>query len=77
MVSEDLRTGLGEWPGSRSRSVDLHTYRIRRELGRESGLGAARTYSRRPKCLVLMGWTVVSEEERVSRPVAGRSWSGG
>ncbi|MFF4258674.1 winged helix-turn-helix domain-containing protein [Streptomyces sp. NPDC001663] len=30
---EDLRAGLGEWAGSRSRSVDLHIHRIRRKLG--------------------------------------------
>jgi len=36
---EDLRTGLGEWAGSRSRSVDLHIHRIRRKLGpRAAGL---------------------------------------
>jgi DNA-binding response OmpR family regulator len=30
---DDLRAGLGEWAGSRSRSVDLHIHRIRRKLG--------------------------------------------
>ncbi|MFQ3555186.1 winged helix-turn-helix domain-containing protein [Streptomyces gramineus] len=33
ITREDLRSGLGEWAGSRSRSVDLHIHRIRRKLG--------------------------------------------
>ncbi|MFI6017412.1 winged helix-turn-helix domain-containing protein [Streptomyces sp. NPDC051287] len=33
ITREDLRSGLGEWAGSRSRSVDLHVHRIRRKLG--------------------------------------------
>ncbi len=30
---EELRASMGDWPGSRSRSVDLHVHRIRRKLG--------------------------------------------
>jgi rhodanese-related sulfurtransferase/DNA-binding winged helix-turn-helix (wHTH) protein len=34
VVSRDeLRSAIGDWPGSRSRSVDLHIHRIRRKLG--------------------------------------------
>jgi rhodanese-related sulfurtransferase/DNA-binding winged helix-turn-helix (wHTH) protein len=32
---EQLRADIGDWAGSRSRSVDLHVHRIRRKLGRE------------------------------------------
>jgi rhodanese-related sulfurtransferase len=36
---EELRASIGDWPGSRSRSVDLHVHRIRRKLGpRAAGL---------------------------------------
>jgi len=30
---EELRASIGDWSGSRSRSVDLHVHRIRRKLG--------------------------------------------
>ncbi|MFE9356222.1 hypothetical protein ACFYPB_18975 [Streptomyces olivaceoviridis] len=33
MTRAELRSGPGEWAGSRSRSVDLRIHRIRRELG--------------------------------------------
>ncbi|QMU69998.1 helix-turn-helix domain-containing protein [Streptacidiphilus sp. P02-A3a] len=32
-LREELRVGIGDWSGSRSRSVDLHVHRIRRKLG--------------------------------------------
>jgi rhodanese-related sulfurtransferase/DNA-binding winged helix-turn-helix (wHTH) protein len=33
VTREELRASIGDWPGSRSRSVDLHIHRIRRKLG--------------------------------------------
>jgi rhodanese-related sulfurtransferase/DNA-binding winged helix-turn-helix (wHTH) protein len=33
VTREELRSSIGDWPGSRSRSVDLHIHRIRRKLG--------------------------------------------
>ena len=33
VTRDELRSSIGDWPGSRSRSVDLHIHRIRRKLG--------------------------------------------
>jgi rhodanese-related sulfurtransferase/DNA-binding winged helix-turn-helix (wHTH) protein len=33
VAREELRASIGDWSGSRSRSVDLHVHRIRRKLG--------------------------------------------
>jgi rhodanese-related sulfurtransferase/DNA-binding winged helix-turn-helix (wHTH) protein len=33
VTRDELRGSIGDWPGSRSRSVDLHIHRIRRKLG--------------------------------------------
>ena len=33
VARDELRSSIGDWPGSRSRSVDLHIHRIRRKLG--------------------------------------------
>jgi rhodanese-related sulfurtransferase/DNA-binding winged helix-turn-helix (wHTH) protein len=33
VTRDELRASIGDWPGSRSRSVDLHIHRIRRKLG--------------------------------------------
>jgi rhodanese-related sulfurtransferase/DNA-binding winged helix-turn-helix (wHTH) protein len=38
VTRDELRSSIGDWPGSRSRSVDLHIHRIRRKLGARSGL---------------------------------------
>ena len=38
VTREELRSSIGDWPGSRSRSVDLHIHRIRRKLGVRAGL---------------------------------------
>lgn len=38
VTREELRSSIGDWPGSRSRSVDLHIHRIRRKLGARAAL---------------------------------------
>ncbi len=38
VTREELRSSIGDWPGSRSRSVDLHIHRIRRKLGPRAAL---------------------------------------
>jgi len=38
VTREELRSSIGDWPGSRSRSVDLHIHRIRRKLGARAPL---------------------------------------
>lgn len=38
VTRDELRSSIGDWPGSRSRSVDLHIHRIRRKLGTRAAL---------------------------------------
>lgn len=38
VTRDELRSSIGDWPGSRSRSVDLHIHRIRRKLGPRAAL---------------------------------------